>query len=95
MSWIAPAIAENAGKLGVACGMKDPRDVDLLISGEDGNLFFRGKQLLHARYVSSELVAKVYGMTAGRDDIAILCTGPDDFSVSEEHYRRFVECHGG
>ena len=67
------------------------RDVDLLISGEDGNLFFRGKQLLHARYVSSELVAKVYEMTAGRDDVAVICTGPDDFSVSEKHYRRFVE----
>ena len=67
------------------------RDVDLLISGEDGNLFFRGKQLLHARYVSSELVAKVYEITAGRDDVAVICTGPDDFCVSEEHYRRFVE----
>ena len=67
------------------------RDVDLLISGEDGNLFFRGKQLLHAWYISSELAARVYEMTAGRDDVAIFCTGPDDFTVSAAHYRRFVE----
>ena len=67
------------------------RDVDLLISGEDGNLFFRGKRLLHARYVSAELVAGVYEITAGRDDVAIICTGPDCISVSGEHFRRFAE----
>ena len=67
------------------------RDVDMLISGEDGNIFFRGKQLLHVRYVSAELIARVYAITAKRDDTAVLCTGPDDMYVSAEHYRRFVE----
>ena len=67
------------------------RDVDLLISGEDGNIFFRGKQLLHVRYVSAGLVARVYAVAGGRDDLAVLCTGPDDMYVSAEHYRRFVE----
>ena len=67
------------------------RDVDMLISGEDGNIFFRGKQLLHVRYVFAELIARVYAITAGRDDTAVLCTGPDDMYVSAEHYRRFVK----
>ena len=67
------------------------RDVDMLISGEDGNIFFRGKQLLHVRYVSAGLIARVYAITAKRNDTAVLCTGPDDMYVSAEHYRRFVK----
>ena len=66
-------------------------DVDLLMSGEDGNIFFRGKQLLHARYLSADLIARVYAITAERDDTAVLCTGLNDIYVSAEHYRRFVE----
>ena len=67
------------------------RDVDLLISGEDGNIFFRGKQLLHVRYVPAGLIDRVYAITAGRDDTAVLCTGLNEIYVSAEHYRRFVE----
>ena len=66
------------------------RDVDLLISGEDGNIFFRGKQLLYARYVPADVTARVYEITGRRDDMAVLCTGPDDTYVSAEHYRRFI-----
>jgi hypothetical protein len=65
------------------------RDVDLFISGEDGNIFFRGKQFLHARYVSAELIARVYAIATERDDIAVICTGPDNTYVSAENYRRF------
>lgn len=66
------------------------RDVDLLISGEDGNIFFRWKQLLRVRYLPAELIVRVYATTAGHDDLAVLCTGPDDIYVSDEHYRRFA-----
>ena len=66
------------------------RDVDLLISGEDGNIFFRGRQLLCARYVSGELTARVYAIAAGRDDVAVVCSGPDGLYVSAGHYRRFI-----
>ncbi len=65
------------------------RDVDLLISGEDGNIFFRGKQLLHARYVPAELIARVCAIAAERDDVAVICSGLEDTYVSAEHYRRF------
>ena len=67
------------------------RDVDLLISGEDGNIFFRGKQLLHVRYVPAGLIDRVYAITAGRDDTAVLCTGLNEIYVSAEHFRRFIE----
>ena len=67
------------------------REVDLLISGEDGNIFYRGKQLLHARYVPADLIARVFEITAKRDDTAVLCTGLNDMYVSAEHYHRFVE----
>ena len=67
------------------------RDTDLLISGENGNIFFRGKRLLHARYVSAGLIGRVYAMAAERDDLAVLCTGPEELYVSAEHYRRFEE----
>ena len=66
------------------------REMDLLISGEDGNIFFRGKQLLYARYLSAELIARVQALTAGRDDVAVLYTGLDDLIVSAEHYIRFI-----
>ena len=67
------------------------RDVDLMISGEDGSIFFRGKQLLHARYVSSGSIARVRAIADARDDIAVICTGPDCVSVAAEHHRRFIE----
>ena len=65
-------------------------DTDLLISGEDGNIFFRGRQLLHARYLSPELAARVYAIAAERDDMAVMCTGPEGLYVSAGHYDRFI-----
>ena len=48
------------------------RDVDLLISGDDGNIFFRGKQLLHVRYVSAGLIARVYAKRESLQDPCIV-----------------------
>ena len=65
-------------------------DVDLLISGEDGNIFFRGRQLLNARFIGYELIDKVRKITENRADLAILLSGLSDLYVSEEDYDRFV-----
>ena len=54
---------------------------DILISGEDGNIFFRGRQQLHTRFLSRDLIAGVYAIAAGRDDIAVGCTGPKELFV--------------
>ncbi len=65
------------------------RDSDLLISGVDGNVFFRGKKLLHARFISPELICKVQAITEEREDMAIVFSGLYENFVSDEHYRRF------
>ena len=71
-------------------GMFD-RDADLLISGEDGNIFFCGKTLLHARFVSRELITRVYTIAARRDDLAVICTGPDGLYVPAEYFSRCIQ----
>ena len=67
------------------------RETDLLISGEDGNIFFRGKELLHARFVSSELIRQIGSMIQQHEDLAVLYSGLEELYVSEEHYRRFLK----
>ncbi len=67
------------------------RDTDLLISGEDGNIFFRGKKLLHARFVSSELIDRIGNIIQKHENLAVFYSGPEELYVSEEHYLRFLE----
>lgn len=67
------------------------RDVDLLVSGEDGNIYFRGRKLLSARYVSNSLIDRVYRIVSTHDDLAMMCTGPEAAYVSPEDHRRFVQ----
>ncbi len=64
---------------------------DLLISGEDGNIFFQGSKLLHARYISDELVKKVGDIVEKHEDLAMLCTGLDSIYVSQKDYNRFIQ----
>ena len=64
---------------------------DILISGEDGNIFFRGRRLLEIRYVSRDLVDRVAAIAKEREDIAYGCTGPDETYVSEENLKRLVQ----
>ena len=67
------------------------RDVDILISGEDGNIFFKGNELLHARFLSFDLIDKVRERIAGRNDVAVAFTGPDKLYVSSEDYSRLKQ----
>lgn len=67
------------------------RDIDLLISGEDGNVFFRGKELLHARFVSPELINHIGTIVQKYDNLAVIYSGLEELYVSEEHYTRFLE----
>ena len=45
---------------------------DMLICGEDGNLFFKGKTLLKAHVMSWELVNQVREVVKGRNDMATM-----------------------
>ena len=67
------------------------RDVDILISGEDGNIFFRGKKLLHARYLSFDLINRVRERIAQRDDMATIFSSLDALYVSREDFDRLTK----
>lgn len=64
------------------------RDVDILISGEDGNVFFKGKELLHARFLSFDIINKIKDRIAQRSDVAIIFSSLDELYVSNEDYSR-------
>ena len=64
------------------------RDVDILISGEDGNIFFKGRELLHARFISFDLINKVRDRIAQRSDVAVAFTSLDELYVSSEDFDR-------
>lgn len=67
------------------------RDADILISGEDGNIFFRGKKLLHVRYLSFDLINRVRERIAERDDMAVIFSSLDALYVSEEDHDRLTK----
>ena len=67
------------------------RDVDILISGEDGNIFFKGKEMLYARFLSFDLINKVKDRIAQRSDVAVAFTSPDELYVSDEDYSRLKQ----
>ena len=46
------------------------RNADILISGEDGNIFFKAGELLKVRYLNPSLINKVTERASKRDDMA-------------------------
>lgn len=67
------------------------RDVDILISGEDGNVFFKGNELLHARFLSFDLIDKVKERIAGRNDVAVAFSSLDELYISSDDYSRLKQ----
>ncbi len=62
----------------------------LLISCEDGNVFFEGTNLLSVRYINPEAIDAVYNAVKGRKDIAVLCSSLKKNYITEEDYQKFV-----
>ena len=68
------------------------RDVDILISGEDGNIFFKGNDLLHARfYISSDDYSRLKQWGLER----FLPEAPSDLSGREQICQIHLYCSGG
>ncbi len=62
----------------------------LLISCEDGNVFFEGTNLLSVRYIDPQAIDAVYNAVKGRKDIAVLCSSLKRNYITEEDYQKFV-----
>lgn len=64
---------------------------NLLISGEDGNVFFKEDKLIEARFVPLNVINTVNETLKHHDEIATLYTSIDDLFVSEIDHDRFIK----
>lgn len=66
-------------------------DVDLLISGEDGNIFYHGRELLKVRYLDMELINRVKELVKDNVTLALGFSGLNELYVSNKDYERFIK----
>lgn len=63
---------------------------NLLISGEDGNVFFKENKLIEARFVPQNVIKTVTEVLKNHNEIATLYTSIDELYVSPADHNRFV-----
>lgn len=64
---------------------------DILISAEDGNAFFKGNELLEAKFLPRSVISTVNNTLLGNNEIATLYTSLDNLYVSESDHDRFIK----
>ena len=70
--------------------LTEPCD-DLFISAEDGNVFFRGRNLIKAIHMPLDIVYEIEDILKDNEDVAMLYTSVDNLYVSEKDHDRFLK----
>ena len=68
---------------------------DMLICGEDGNLFFMGKELVKSHVMSWDLINEIYDTIKGRNDLAMMFSTIEGESFWDWHSLQLMGAWSG